>query len=868
MNRVFLLLVLVGLALGLWWFLGTDLGTTAKDPVAEAQDQVAELSPGTFLAEPKAKASGALNEISREKILEDALARTEVNLAAKGAQVTVVTLARNGGQPLANAEVWLFPGESGDSLARLRSERDLFDSLFQRMSEKGLSRFSDTEGKIAMTIPQGNFFLVAKWRDLYEEVYRNQAGDGDTIWLQLHNDHDLRVRVQDERGQPLAHFPLALDLQVRNSTYRIASFSADANGLASLDHVEARLPSNDPGSQLILRAEAPFRETPELEIPLDPFPEELIFQVPPYASVTVIPRLANGEEGWSEPTFLQRHQTEPSDWAVSFGIEPEPALGMGKVDAFHGEAPYQFVGLGLELDAGVLFGQGRRPTVKTFSGPLQAGENLRVEVQEVHDRPILQFRAVNEAGEPYANADVNLFFRMSNGHHTSDRINLDAQGRGQCPVPIDGLGAMSEWIAIQFDLPVISRDLLAEVTLRPVPSPGPVDLGDIVFAKGPLLCAGRVVNRLGEAVQGARLRVFYEGSRGEKHLVNRQIYAVDEEGSFAIFGDCPSGKLLLAVYHSSYPDQEIEVLTGSDRLSLVMEEGFRVSGTARFEEGIDPTRLSAVLAPPNLPSGFRESYRDWPSAPLQRDGSFAILTLDSTLGQALLVDRGSGAILSQIPQVTPWLVSTAGDLRLQQWDMRGKVFRFGLSFRDPQGLPANDLNLRFTGVASLAEETFSEITFRNGFGEVYLPQSQCDFVAIGRGARSLEESCREPGDYAFTMNRGIPIRIQLDSAQALPNNARIGMSLEHMDHPERSSYYDALPFDEQGALELFVPESGVYRAVLSVGFALENEQSVTLYFPDEEEAPLRTIADQATAQSFVFAIDAAALEAAIQAEQD
>jgi hypothetical protein len=854
------------LALGLWWILGDPAASNGEPSHSSTAKSEQRVEAGIAPKETKAELTPSVGEIEREKILQSALERAEVDTSAKGSQVTVLTIARNGGLPLANTELWLL-SDAGESLAELREMGDLYEAILERLSDKGMTWFSDAEGKVQLTIPEGSFYLVAKSGELYAELYRNHATDGAIYWLQLHQDHELRVRVVDERGEPLANFPLALDFERSNFTQRLAQFTSDASGLAILDHVEARLPSQDAANRLLVRAEAPFREAPELVLDLQNFPEELLYQVPPFASVTLVPMRADGESGWSEETFLQRHQAQQDQWTEIFGAEARPDMGMGSVTAFHGEADYPFIGLGLELDAGVQFGIGRIPTVKTFSGPWRAGENLRVVVQEVHANPLLVFRAVNDSGEPFAHADVDLHFRLTGAnfnYQMSDRINLDADGRGECPISIGQGENVSGSLVIDLNLPVVSPDLRAQIQMEQELAPGPHDVGDVVFSQGPLLCSGQVVNRAGEPVPGVRLRLMYQTAGGFWQTINRQVYPVDEQAQFAIHGDPPSEDLLLVARHPSYPDQEMEVRAGSQGVSLVMEEGLRISGQARFDAGVNPTQLRVVLAPADLPASGLDSYWELPASTLQTDGSFSVLTLEADARQVLLIDGETSAILAGIPDVIPWSASSSGDPRLQSWDLRVRVFRYFFRFRDVNDLPVDGVDLRIHGVLSLASDTSAQTTFHRGFGELYLPEREISFFAIGNGTRSLMGNCPEPGEYEFTMEKGIPVEVQLNPSPKLQSGQRLELVLQPTKLPLESASYWSQNFDADGKITVAVPSSGEYSAYLSVHLRLENGSTVNFDFPEEGAKPIWTIDEQSTVQSYVLDLDEVALQATIE----
>jgi len=865
-----LLALFLALAAGLWWLLSEPSSTKERPTSSGPAGLEQEVGAGAVPKESPAEFAPSVGEIEREKILQSVLERAEVDTSAEGAQVTVLTIARDGGLPLANTELWLL-SDAGESLAELREMGDLYEAILERLSDKGKTWFSDAEGKVQLTIPEGSFYLVAKSGQLYAELYRNHASDGDIYWLQLHQDHELRVRVVDERGDPLANFPLALDFERTNYTQRLAQFPSDANGLAILDHVEARLPSQDAGSRLVVRAEAPFRAAPELVLDLQNFPPELVYQVPPFASVTLVPMRADGEAGWSEETFLQRHQPQQDQWTEIFGADARPDLGMGSVAAFHGEADYPYVGLGLELDAGVQFGIGRLPTVKTFTGPWRAGENLRVVVQEVYQSPLLVFRAVNDSGEPFARADVDLHFRLTGANFSyqmSDRINLDADGRGTCPIAIGQGENVSGSLVIDLNLLGVSPDLRAQIRVEQELAPGPHDVGDVVFSQGPLLCSGQVVNRAGEPVQGVRLRLMHQTAGGFWQTIHRQVYPVDEQAQFAIHGESPGEDLLLVARHPSYPDQEMEVRAGSQGVILVMEEGFRISGQARFDAEVNPTQLRVVLAPADVPASGFDRYWDLPAATLQADGRFSVLTLEADARQVLLVDGETSAILADIPDVIPWSPSSSGDPRLQAWDLREQVFRYFFRFRDANDLPVDGVDLTIRGVPSLASGSNALATFHRGFGELYLPERELSFFAVGNGTSSLTDQCPQPGEYEFTMEKGIPVAVQLTPSPKLQNHQRLELVLQPTTIPSDSASYWSQNFDAEGKITVAVPSSGEYRAYLNVHLRRENGSTVTFAFPEEGAKPIWTINEQSTVQNFAFEIDAAALQAAIDKRLD
>jgi hypothetical protein len=142
------------------------------------------------------------------------------------------------------------------------------------------------------------------------------------------------------------------------------------------------------------------------------------------------------------------------------------------------------------------------------------------------------------------------------------------------------------------------------------------------------------------------------------------------------------------------------------------------------------------------------------------------------------------------------------------------------------------------------------------------------FHAVGNGTSSLQANCQQPGEYAFTLSKGISVEIQLSPSPKLGKNQRLELMLDLANNPEGSLSYWRHNFDSAGKIMVAVPDSGEYQAYLSVNLRREDGSTVSFDFPEEGTKPIWTINEQLTVQRFVLELDVAALQAAIDKHQN
>jgi len=866
--RPLLLLLLAAVSgWGLWWLLQEGApastepatnSTTALSPPGDS-DQAQRMGE---MASP-----GMENGISRENLTPDADIQDPKAAPGAGVNVTVVTIRRDGGEPLAQAEVWLFP-QAASSMEEIAAWRRDGDSQRAEHHANGQSLHTDGKGQLQLTVPTTPFLLAAQHGELYGESLYNRAHDGDVLWLQLLPDHELRVRVQDERGQAVAAFPLAVDLQGEEWTQRVGTAQTDQTGLARLPHFESWLPAQIGSRQPVIRAAAPFREAPELKLDWQQLPQqELLLVLPPYGGVRLELLTAKGQPAMGpRRTFLQREDTQGDFWTDYRGLEMRADLGAGEVLAQGGVADYPFVGLGLQLAAGAFLDDSDRPFERKLQGPTRAGELIHATLQANQSRPRLHFRAVDDRGQPFALTDIQLAIRIEGvayGFQDMARLHTDAAGRATYVVTAGKGGAAPEHLVIDFSLPTKPEDWRAQFESTEPLASGVIELGDLVFTRRPLVAAGHVLTRDGRALGGARVRVLYRVAADDWRTLNRRIYPAAEDGAFAIHGEAPSPELRLQVSHPDYPETQMDILPGSSKLRVIMDEGRELRGEIRLDAELEPSDLSVVVAPDPLPQTLGEAYWDWPQQRLSPQGDFRFVLADGGARTLLLIDSETAALLGTMPGVIPWPTTAEGDPRLQPWDRRGQVHRFVMHFVDEDGLPAQEVGLILDEVPGLGDDGHPEASLWRGTGTLLVPGNQLRFTAIGKNRRALDGLMATPGEETFVLRGGIPLVIQLQPAGALPKDFRVEMNLRSLEHASRSPNLWEHGFNQQGKMELSVPQAGDYRAWLTIYVMDPDRQTISFDFPAKEEQEVWTVTDSNSPQIFTLTLDAAAIAEAL-----
>lgn len=259
-----------------------------------------------------------------------------------------------------------------------------------------------------------------------------------------------------------------------------------------------------------------------------------------------------------------------------------------------GRTRFAHVGLGLQLSAKISVFNDHGPFV--FTGPTEAGQEVRFVVPEALGRRVLEFELVDEAGAPIADTWVRVVQRHGRG---AFGVSLLTDGSGRLRVECGN--PMSTATALEIVAPgkeregLLVRSLEAKVDLGPE-GPFPMDAafhdaGVLVLRQLPLLAVGRVLDGSGAAIPGATVEASAGADQPTLSLfqrLHRTVTQSNARGEFLLEGMSPGPDAQLFASAKGFGFAEPRPLvvgerdvvlvlgsTGAVRLALVLPEGLR-----------------------------------------------------------------------------------------------------------------------------------------------------------------------------------------------------------------------------------------------------------------------------------------------------
>ena len=632
----------------------------------------------------------AAPELTRAAGGEDATGAQRAEIDAPQARVAaevgdvVVLVVDETEQPLAGVEV-LVLSDAADEAVKAFGDLTLIDELMER---DGRVALSDAEGRLHLTPTAEDTSLLllgrdaGRWGKLRIREARQTASE--LAPLVLRPDVTVLAKVVDGAGRPLGGYPVTIEEAYEYWSHPLQSaVSAAGDGVARFAHAQHSLANayrEEEGRlvvQLGVLAPTYIRETFDEE-GYDGSP--IVLVAPATGSVEV--RVFTFEQ---EPfpgvtyTYLS-HIPEGSPRVRSpFSNELRTEREQTAKD---GVARYDFVALGMELDAMVTRPGGARLVRAYGPGPARAGETVSMDVRFGVGVPILQLRVLGEGGEPLVEQDVQVLVKNTEGRQPGKQETYpttDADGFLRIDLKPRASDGLPRALTIT-ERPIGPDAQTATVDLPPGLESGLHEFGDLSLGPPPLFAAGRVVSSTGEALAGARLALEHraEGDRSWRGR-NDVREKSNDDGTFELRGARPSGKFRLAAELEGYASKWVEFSVGSRDVLLELEPESSIRGRLLLDEGIDSEGLRLRVS--GGPPGERLAYNQRMVSP-DEGGGFAFTGLHGGVSRTVHLQFDDvWRDLRTFADVAAVVGDAGQDPRLNPIDLRGQLFAHAIEVK-------------------------------------------------------------------------------------------------------------------------------------------------------------------------------------------
>lgn len=565
--------------------------------------------------------------------------------------------------------------------------------------ERGHERTSDAEGMVRIPGRETGAIVVAEKGSLQGREFLRPQGPG-RVRMVLRVGAEVRVRVVDDRGAPVAGVPVGLRVgKPGRETFLGSVKTEEPDGEARLRNARSAIDRLDEPRCAVALS---FPHTPVVEVLIDPealstTPIRLV--LPPTGAVEVLVEGANGERRDSRD-LVGLHDVSPS----RSGKDGHPFLNYAEPG--DGRSPsvatYPHVGLGLELEAMLLELDGGEDTAIRFPGPVEAGEVVRVTVRarEGLHVPVLTGRLLDETGRPWSSRRVEAQCELEDPHSGSRfsrerTLEIDEEGRFRWPLEIRHGLCLAVHFRVRWGE---GRTLLAgSVSVEEDLSPGEYPLGTVFLRSIPVLFAGRVVDEIGTPVPDASLMLLrrdgfvVDGGWSKGGHVST---TTDARGRFVIHGEPVAGESNILAWHATHhplePDRRYAA--GNRDITITLARSFVIEGRMLLDRDVPVSAIEVFVHPEGAPRDAEEAVRRHPIRP-EEDGRFR----HASPHPGTFVVRGcvatTGEEVFQIDGIHLPPASGSKDVVLEPIDLRGRVHAIRLRVEDRARNPLREASI-------------------------------------------------------------------------------------------------------------------------------------------------------------------------------
>ena len=631
--------------------------------------------------------------------------------------VPVVVVAHGSGEPQPFALVTRIESP-WDDRADAHSHRDvnwLLDHLGRRFraDERGFVRIPPSAGRLELFARVGALAGCATLAP--GEV--KARDDTPPKRIEVAPLADLRVRVVDPEGSPVAGVPL---LVIGEGGGRTLSSILDKcestapDGLAEVRGASLLIDDGAPPGGLLVRVQLQLRHPVSLQVAraeLDGKPRTLVMPATGSVELVLVDEHGNvpavDDSEWFTLLRAPRRGSMPTE---------EEQLRIGdeiSVRFESGRAQIPFVELGdwveAEVDCGVhgdAFVQAEGPTI--------AGSSARIDVLLHADPHAVAFhgRAVDPEQQPVAHRALSGTFRWiapdePNSVSFSATTGADGAFEFSLKTPEESRPGR-QWTATKLVLTIdrtdggfdLARGLEPDVELARRGG----ELGTVVFERPPLLASGVVVDDDGEPVQHVSITLTQKGAAlvpipGHESDFNVVFPAFstrsEADGTFTILGHPGRGVFGLSVVDDRYlSPPPIPIEPGATGVRIVVSRPATLLAHVLLDPGVPPKILEGWICVPHGGDAGRD-LEEWLVPNARGDLLFENLPPRPAAVEIRADCFGSRQELIARFDAIPL---TAGertvDPRMQAIDLRGRFQSTHLVVVDPDGEPVQNVIVR------------------------------------------------------------------------------------------------------------------------------------------------------------------------------
>lgn len=531
--------------------------------------------------------------------------------------------------------------------------------------------------------------------------------------LALGPDQVLRVRVVDDRREPVPAMPILLaEYGDRGNVVSVREWACaitGPDGIAAVPHVQDMTEEATTRATTTWGAFAmvPGQRTAMAMVSLAPPPAEPVeIVLPPCGRVCVRIEIAGVPYGDVRQFVLG----SPTDTEAPF----DGFRAMVRPDA---DGWARFPHVPLQQHFGV---QAKAPggSWTAFAGPVARDQEVRVVLGPKAEEALLRGRLRLDGGEPARNRKIEM--RALGIDSTLERENeFRTDGDGRFVVSLGEPSSDSPPVAaFCFDL---WRDgtppLRAHAPGRAM-QPGILDLGDLELREDPALCRGRFLH--GDRSPTGSVPFWIEewrvGEDGDADWTNRDDVMLhqDGDGQFAVYGEMRPGRYRLQVDPEVSLASAIAFAAGATDLVVTIDRPHALTATVLVPAATPAGAVRAHLVPvvPEPRDTDDERFQRHTARPfamlangeIRHEGEVrrrlewprlrpGVYTLEFVLDAA-------NAVVATIPEIRVPMPAV-GDPRLEGIDLRPHVRAVTTRLFDASGLPVTGP----TGVATAANAT-------------------------------------------------------------------------------------------------------------------------------------------------------------------
>lgn len=759
------LAVVFAVAVGLL-FLDPTPREGALDPSA-AGDGSGSNEAGSFEGDPDVGVGDGFEQVSR--VPEEGTEESTPEFTAELGTMVVRVLDDESGEPVPGATVHVLDAPDRERealLEKFEAEVDAEDFL----RGNGVTLRSDSKGEARMPRPAGLVVACASKGKDFAFAIVGKEQPAETLELRMRPDVTLKLRVVDDKGEPAAGVPVALQTRSRNWSQSGSRRVTGADGRASFPHAQVRIATAPPRSSIWLAVALPL--TPMAEVQVDPLAEDLeeekLLTLSPTGSVRVQVLDYDGRE-FPRPVEVHLQSYDPAQGEPR-RFRPHAAQGHTTTTSELGVATFEQIGTGLQLVAGAVLDGSQDWFVGTGPGPEQPGTMTTIVLRQNRMRPEVVVRILDPDGEPLRSVSVRcvehtLSTRSRPSERTRNR-STDEEGLLRYTPRSGPLGSLqSRELEVLYRPSRGQPEWRASIDLSHDIADGSQRLGDLQLSAPRLLAAGTVTNPDGATVDGAKVQLYVqrEDSRPGQIRWRRERGAETqsaEDGRFEIYGPSSNLAMELRASHPDFLAGSSEAISGFEEHRIVLDSGLRLEGSIVVDDGTMMDHLSVSWYPGHAE---RDQGRSWVRGSrrvgVEPDGSFSFGAMDAESGWLEVSDRRNSLTLATVEAVEPWPESAIPDGRLDPIDLRGSVQVITLSFTDMAGEPIT--GVRFSvSVPGSEEAWWNVVRERDGTAEIFAPPGGVDVFVRSNGYREL----RIPGvtsDRSIRLETAIPLQFQL-----------------------------------------------------------------------------------------------------------